>query len=214
VQSKSIRPQFKTKTVQGSDIIDVAEQFFVESLEEWRKVHQLDKITLAGHSLGGYLSLAYAEKYPQHIDRLILLSPAGIPNDDGSKMKKRMKEMFEYWSEYQHHVIVTGLKPNTKYYYKCIVELDDGRQVDIENHLSTMNDVDDTDDDYYNKKSDFHQDTDEFEYNIVITQIEFLVVIIVTRMMTRMMKMNSYSVSKLHQHQKINIAEPNLQSLL
>jgi cardiolipin-specific phospholipase len=89
----SSRPQFKTKTVQGSDTIDVAEQFFVESLEEWRKVHQIDKMTLAGHSLGGYLSIAYAEKYPQHIDRLILLSPAGIPNDDGSEMKKRMKEM-------------------------------------------------------------------------------------------------------------------------
>jgi hypothetical protein len=34
------------------------------------------------------------------------------------------------------------------------------------------------------------------EYNTIITQIEFLVVIIVTRMMKRMMKMNSYSVSK------------------
>lgn len=34
------------------------------------------------------------------------------------------KERIEYRSEYQHHVIVTDLNPNTKYYYKCIVEIE------------------------------------------------------------------------------------------
>ncbi|KAL3789425.1 hypothetical protein HJC23_001973 [Cyclotella cryptica] len=56
-----------------------AEKFFVESLESWRKQHNLHKMTLAGHSMGGYLSVAYAEKYPQHVERLILLSPVGVP---------------------------------------------------------------------------------------------------------------------------------------
>lgn len=56
-----------------------AEKFFVESLESWRKYNKIPKMILAGHSMGGYLSVAYAEKYPQHVDRLILLSPVGIP---------------------------------------------------------------------------------------------------------------------------------------
>lgn len=56
-----------------------AEKFFVESLESWRKHNNLPKMTLAGHSMGGYLSVAYAERYPQHVERLILLSPVGVP---------------------------------------------------------------------------------------------------------------------------------------
>lgn len=38
-------------------------------------------MTLIGHSLGGYLSTAYALKYPSRVDRLVLLSPAGIPEN-------------------------------------------------------------------------------------------------------------------------------------
>jgi hypothetical protein len=72
-------------------------------------------------------------------------------------------QRIEYWSEYQHHVIVMGLKLNTKYNKRCIVEFDGGGQANIENCPSTMNDMDDTDDDYYNTKSDIHQDADEFE---------------------------------------------------
>uniref|UniRef100_A0A0W0FCF9 AB hydrolase-1 domain-containing protein n=1 Tax=Moniliophthora roreri TaxID=221103 RepID=A0A0W0FCF9_MONRR len=56
-----------------------AEAFFVDSLEEWRQKMGLDKMTLIGHSLGAYLSAAYALKYPGRVDKLILLSPAGVP---------------------------------------------------------------------------------------------------------------------------------------
>jgi cardiolipin-specific phospholipase len=38
-------------------------------------------MTLIGHSLGGYLSTAYALRYPSRVDRLVLLSPAGIPEN-------------------------------------------------------------------------------------------------------------------------------------
>ena len=66
-----------------------AESFFVESLESWRQHHNLPKMTLAGHSMGGYLSVAYAERYPQHVERLILISPVGVPErqeEDDSKI--------------------------------------------------------------------------------------------------------------------------------
>jgi len=38
-------------------------------------------MALVGHSLGGYLSVAYALRYPTRVNRLILLSPAGVPRD-------------------------------------------------------------------------------------------------------------------------------------
>jgi len=38
----------------------------------------LPKVTLIGHSLGAYFSVAYALKYPDRVHKLILLSPAGV----------------------------------------------------------------------------------------------------------------------------------------
>ena len=38
----------------------------------------LEKFTLMGHSLGGYLAVCYALKYPGRLDKLILASPVGI----------------------------------------------------------------------------------------------------------------------------------------
>lgn len=79
-----------------------AEDFFLDALEEWRSRNGFDKINLIGHSLGGffargiqtslkvlidclmsggYLSVAYALRYPERVTRVILLSPAGIPRD-------------------------------------------------------------------------------------------------------------------------------------
>jgi cardiolipin-specific phospholipase len=55
-----------------------AEAFLLDSLEEWRDKMGINKMTLVGHSLGAYLVTAYALKYPQHVSRLVLLSPAGV----------------------------------------------------------------------------------------------------------------------------------------
>lgn len=65
-----------------------AESFFIDSLEEWRIKMDLPKMTLIGHSLGAYFSVAYALRYPDRVTKLILLSPAGVPrdpNDDPSR---------------------------------------------------------------------------------------------------------------------------------
>jgi cardiolipin-specific phospholipase len=72
----SSRPTFALK----DDSVETAEDFFVASLEAWRRKNNVDKMILAGHSMGGYLSVAYCEKYPERVDRLILLSPVGVPH--------------------------------------------------------------------------------------------------------------------------------------
>lgn len=58
--------------------LEETEDFFVESLEAWRVAQDIPKFTLAGHSMAGYLSVAYSERYPERVERLILMSPAGV----------------------------------------------------------------------------------------------------------------------------------------
>jgi len=69
-------------------LIRSAEDFFVESLEAWRRVHDIPTMILAGHSMGGYIGVAYAERYPQHVERLILLSPAGVTAGDEQRAER------------------------------------------------------------------------------------------------------------------------------
>ena len=38
----------------------------------------LEKMNLVGHSLGGYISTKYAAKYPQYVEKILLLSPMGV----------------------------------------------------------------------------------------------------------------------------------------
>mmetsp|Transcript_19631 Transcript_19631/g.45800 ORF Transcript_19631/g.45800 Transcript_19631/m.45800 type:complete len:466 (+) Transcript_19631:59-1456(+) len=69
--------------------VETAEDFFVESLEAWRDRNDLEKMILAGHSMGGYLSVAYCERYPDRVDQLLLLSPAGIPAETQADREER-----------------------------------------------------------------------------------------------------------------------------
>lgn len=77
----SSRPAFRIQAKDPKEKITEAESFFVDALEEWRKIRNIEKFTLLGHSLGGYLAVSYALKYPGHINKLILASPVGIPED-------------------------------------------------------------------------------------------------------------------------------------
>lgn len=78
---RSSRPNFKIHAKGKEAKIAEAESWFVDALEEWRIKRGLDRFTLLGHSLGGYLAVAYALKYPGHLNKLILASPVGIPED-------------------------------------------------------------------------------------------------------------------------------------
>lgn len=77
----SSRPPFRIQPKDPQAKIADAESFFVDALEEWRKIRNIEKFTLLGHSLGGYLAVSYALKYPGHLNKLILASPVGIPED-------------------------------------------------------------------------------------------------------------------------------------
>ncbi|CAG9326173.1 unnamed protein product [Blepharisma stoltei] len=55
------------------------EDFFVYPIEVCRDRLGIEKFVLAGHSFGGYVSGCYAEKYPNRVEKLVLISPIGIP---------------------------------------------------------------------------------------------------------------------------------------
>ena len=78
---RSSRPPFKLNSKDRQKCITEAENWFIDALEEWRVQKKIDRFTLVGHSLGGYMSVAYALKYPGHLNKLVLASPVGIPED-------------------------------------------------------------------------------------------------------------------------------------
>ena len=80
-------PQRSFFSRRDDEVSDECISFFVESLEKWREEMNITKLQLVGHSLGGYLSARYALAYPERIERLVLLSPVGVPEpqeDDDS----------------------------------------------------------------------------------------------------------------------------------
>lgn len=76
---RSTRPPFNVDGKKQHAGIALAEDWFIDAIEEWRKIRNIDRFTLIGHSLGGYLAAAYTLKYPGHLDKLILASPVGVP---------------------------------------------------------------------------------------------------------------------------------------
>ncbi|KAI9736109.1 MAG: hypothetical protein M1818_006285 [Claussenomyces sp. TS43310] len=78
---RSSRPPFKIRAKDHQGKISEAENWFIDSLEEWRAIRKIEKFTLLGHSMGGYMAVAYALKYPGHLKKIILASPVGIPED-------------------------------------------------------------------------------------------------------------------------------------
>lgn len=77
----SSRPSFKIHAKDKEKQVIEAEDWFIDALEEWRKKRKIERFTLLGHSLGGYLAVSYSLKYPGHLKKLILASPVGVPED-------------------------------------------------------------------------------------------------------------------------------------
>ncbi|KAK9474877.1 Alpha/Beta hydrolase protein [Dipodascopsis tothii] len=78
---RSTRPRFSVRAKGDRERVYEAENWFVDSLEEWRVKRNIDQFTLMAHSMGGYLGVAYARKYPERLKKLILVSPVGVPED-------------------------------------------------------------------------------------------------------------------------------------
>ncbi len=52
----------------------------------------IERVTLVGHSMGGYVSLAFCAAYPERLDGVVLLSSSPFP-DDETKRENRRREI-------------------------------------------------------------------------------------------------------------------------
>ena len=63
------------KTIFPKDTSSITMSIFIEDLEEIRKHLKIEKLNLIGHSWGGILAVNYGKKYPNNLNKLMLISP-------------------------------------------------------------------------------------------------------------------------------------------
>lgn len=66
-----------------------AMDFMAEKVEEVINFLKLDKINILGHSMGGYVSLAFAEKFPKLLESITLFFSTTLADDDEKKQIRR-----------------------------------------------------------------------------------------------------------------------------
>lgn len=69
----------RSSRISFSKDAESVENEFVEAIEKWRQGIGLQEFVLLGHSLGAFLSTAYAMKHPNSVRHLILVDPWGFP---------------------------------------------------------------------------------------------------------------------------------------
>lgn len=67
----------------------------VDCLVEFLQALKLEKVYLAGHSLGGWIAASCALKYPEKVQGLILLSPEGVEIDGFEKRWQKMRRLIQ-----------------------------------------------------------------------------------------------------------------------
>jgi pimeloyl-ACP methyl ester carboxylesterase len=83
---RSSRPSFSQCPIE-------AEGQFVDSIEKWRAAVGLEKFILLGHSMGAYLASAYAMKFPERVEHIVLADPWGFPEQPPDAAEKFVKRV-------------------------------------------------------------------------------------------------------------------------
>lgn len=78
-----------------SDLTRLDLSDFAADIDNLRKYLGLEKINLMGHSGGGSITLEYAEKYPTHLEKGILIAPAVF----GDRDEKQTQAFMDLWKD-------------------------------------------------------------------------------------------------------------------
>lgn len=87
--------------------------FYAQVLTEMLDALKIDKATFVGHSMGGQIAMVTSLLYPERVDKLVLVSPAGFEkftDGEGAWMKKAMSPEFVHDTAIRN--IDTNLKAN------------------------------------------------------------------------------------------------------
>lgn len=97
----SSRPNFPAFDLNTIDGVIKTEDWFIDSIEAWRKKRNIENFVLIGHSFGGYLSACYAMKYNKVIDgknlinKMVLVSPVGVERNKYSLLSNIPNPFFD-----------------------------------------------------------------------------------------------------------------------
>jgi len=69
---------------------EAAEDWFVDSFEQWRQQQGLERMHIVAHSMGAIIAVRYAERFPQHVSSLVLASPAGMPHPPSETFRDQL----------------------------------------------------------------------------------------------------------------------------
>ena len=58
-------------------------------LHEMLKSMEIERVTMVGHSMGGYVALAFCARYPEQLDGLVLLSSTPNPDTEAKRENRR-----------------------------------------------------------------------------------------------------------------------------
>ena len=72
--------------------VDAVEEKWTESIDLWREKMSIQKMSLLGHSMGGYLTGLYMMKYPNRLESAFFADPWGFPVFDQQKFEKGRAE--------------------------------------------------------------------------------------------------------------------------
>ena len=66
----------------------------IADIERIRRILGQEKITLIGHSFGGFIAALYAAEFPGRVDKLLLVAPAGVltPPDEDRDLFDRVRK--------------------------------------------------------------------------------------------------------------------------
>ncbi len=107
----------------NSDSIQI--ETFVEDLEAIRSELGLKKITILGHSWGGFLAMKYAIAYPEFVHKLILLNSLPPSSDEFSLFRQEWASRMESYQDEIKQIMETpefvkGEESTTQKYYQTI----------------------------------------------------------------------------------------------
>lgn len=100
-------------------------ELMAEAIATVLKSLRVRRVTVIGHSMGGYVALAFAEKHPEKVKRLCLMNSTSLDDDDDRKaLRVRANKMVQSNFENMVRMSFTNLfSENSRTAFKSELEL-------------------------------------------------------------------------------------------
>lgn len=112
----------RSRSAAKMDASNLSLQLVIDDLEALRVDLKQERLNLIGHSWGAMLSMAYAAKYPDKVDRMILIGPGGptlefsrrFSDTIQSRLHAEDLELRQYWRDLGRRGAVERDKASTE----------------------------------------------------------------------------------------------------